>query len=456
MLIVMMLALALVTGADDRPWDRARVVDALQKLMKTGEPRHVDHDEGQELWGSLSLLLQSGPDPELEGLAHRAACPIVVRVYRPLDTIDRAGLEVTTRCVLPLRSPVGYRAIVEANPDGGGWRKLAEVRPGGSYGLKLNRGLRREDLSAGFHRLDLRAQITYEQPSAGMPASELRELPPLAIGLQADGPISSRASPAVALAARKGRTVHVNTLEPSLPDEPLSAWLARLGPRVEWRTNWCDLHPSGQRERWRPLAVCEIGSVMADDANLCEVWIRLGELQVESQPFWRELPTTLEAAYIRRTNRTAVPLAQMPTLVAAGEQSWPVPVLTIAADDVKTPPPARGTVAAVPVRVAIANYGQVDAFGITIDVTAGSGELALLRRRFVRDVPAGGRVEIPISVPLQAPYGWVFVATPFGNHSGTLRQDFDQPFKLILINRDAAPEDFVRKVCESAAGRPSC
>lgn len=248
----------------------------------------------------------------------------------------------------------------------------------------------------------------------------------------------------------------MNALDPALPDEPLSAWLARLGPRVEWSTDWCDLHPYDQREGWAPLAVCEIGMVVANDSSLCEVWIRLGELQVESQPFWKELPPSLETSYVRRTNRTAVPLGLMPMLVAAGEQSWPVPLLMITGDDVKTPPPVRGMTTAVPVRMAIANLGQEDAFGITIDVTAGSGELAISRRRFVRDVPAGGRVDISISVPLQAPYGWVFVASPFGDHGATLRHDFDQPFKLILINRDAAPPGFVAAVCQTAIGSPGC
>lgn len=150
MLIETTLAFALALAPDGRPWERARVVETLQNLMKTGEPRHIDHDEGQELWATLSMLLQNGSDPELQALATRAACPIVVRVHRPLDTIDGAELEVTTRCVLPLRSPVAYRATVEANLDGAGWRTLIEVRPGGSYGSKLNRTLRRDELRQGF------------------------------------------------------------------------------------------------------------------------------------------------------------------------------------------------------------------------------------------------------------------------------------------------------------------
>ena len=36
-----------VTLAVQTPaWDRARLTLALERLIETGEPRHVDHDEG--------------------------------------------------------------------------------------------------------------------------------------------------------------------------------------------------------------------------------------------------------------------------------------------------------------------------------------------------------------------------------------------------------------------------
>jgi hypothetical protein len=249
----------------------------------------------------------------------------------------------------------------------------------------------------------------------------------------------------------------MSSLDPTLADQPLAAWLSQFASRVAWTADWCDLHANPERDHWTPLAVCEVAMFSAAGSTEGEVWIRIGELHVESEPFWTGVQPSLAGAYLRRSaDRTPVPLSLLPTLVTAGDQTWPVPLLTIVGADVRVPGVLRGgaTIATVP--IAIENHGQGDAFGIAIDVTAGTGDVGLVRRRFVRDIPAGGRVEIPVSVPLIAPYGWAMVLPITGVHNGILRQDFEPPFKVIFINRDAAPPGFVPGVCQSAAGTPSC
>jgi hypothetical protein len=457
MLIATTLALALLAGPDDHPWERARVMDALQHLIKTGEPRHIDHDEGQELWASLSLLLQAGADPELQVLAQRAACPVVVRVPRPIDALGNAELEVTTHCVLPLAPKVSYTAALEGNLDGAGWREILEVKPDSLYSVRVGTSLPREKLTGGFHRLDVRARITYEPPLSGVADREVRQLAPVAFGLRKQS--TSAAMSLAAMAEYRARAAHVSSLDRTMPDQPLAAWLTQFASRVEWTTDWCDRHANGQSDHWTPMAVCEVAMFSAGGSTEGEVWIRIGELHVESDSIWSELAPSLEGAYLYRSaDRTPVPLALVPMLVVADKQSWPLPRLAIVADDVTVPAAIRGgaTVATVP--VAIANQGQGDAFGITIDVSAGTGELPLVRRRFVRDIPAGGRVDIPIEVPLQLPYAWAVVIFIIGTHNGMLMPEeaFKPPFKVIFINRDATPPGFVTGVCQSAAGTPSC
>ncbi len=122
----------------------------------------------------------------------------------------------------------------------------------------------------------------------------------------------------------------------------------------------------------------------------------------------------------------------------------------------KVPGGVRGGGITATIPIALENHGQADAFGIVIDVSAGNGELPLVRRRFVRDIPEGGRVDIPVSVPLQLSYGWAVVLPLPGTHNGMLELDFEPPFKVIFINRNAAPADVVRGICQGTTGGPSC
>src|SRR5207247_2041377 len=74
-----LVAVAL-TAAQQPGWDRTRLVDVLDRMIVSGEPRHVDHDEGQELQALLTTALGRDDDPELKSLAIRAAIPVVPRI----------------------------------------------------------------------------------------------------------------------------------------------------------------------------------------------------------------------------------------------------------------------------------------------------------------------------------------------------------------------------------------
>src|SRR2546423_12138472 len=69
----------------------AQLVDALERLVRTGEPRHVTHDDGQELDAALKNALTARSDAELQWLPTRAAPPIVPTIPRPLSSRTRPG-----------------------------------------------------------------------------------------------------------------------------------------------------------------------------------------------------------------------------------------------------------------------------------------------------------------------------------------------------------------------------
>ena len=50
-------------------------MDSLERLARTGEPRHVTHDEGQELDETVKEALAAGGDVDLQWLATARRCP---------------------------------------------------------------------------------------------------------------------------------------------------------------------------------------------------------------------------------------------------------------------------------------------------------------------------------------------------------------------------------------------
>jgi hypothetical protein len=471
--VVLSAALIAIGLAAPLPaWDRARLATALEQLIATGEPRHVNHDEGEELQAALTAAL-ANPDPDLKALATRASIPIVAQVARPLFSPDDPGsLRVRSSRVLILPWSVSYTATLEArvnvnatNPSP--WRRIARLTSGQDMTERLDRVLPRAWLSAGFHDVELRARLEYDALPEGLPREELRTLPAIHYGVST----GTNAARAVTRLVDRGRYASVAQLDAALPDVPLAIWLMQFPPDhpgvdVYWRTEWCSLatHPSGEGQ---PLNdVCSVATFQPPQGAVAEVWVKIADLVVDTDgAHWTEAGPNLEAAFLRRSGRAPIRLAMLPVLLGAAEQHWPAPQLVVRSADITTTPPAPrpaqpGTLSAV-----VTNYGTGDAFGVTIDLIVGSAAdgsgQPIIHRRFVRDIPAGGQVELTANVSYPAGYGWIMVhAMVLTEHAEWPIIDSEspiaQPIAIHVVNAPAAPPGYAAAICRHAAGPASC
>ena len=467
----MILASALIAAtlaAPPRPaWDRAQLADALERMIVTGEPRHVDHDEGEDLQAALTAALANA-DPDFKTLATRAAVPIVAQIARPLFTPEDPGsLEVRASRVLTLPWTVTYTATLEARVPGGQWRRVARVTSGQNAGARLDRVFPRAWLAPGFHDVELRARLEYTDLPEGVPREETRPLPSLHYGV---GGAALEGRPVMRIIER-GRFASVARLDAGLPDVPLAIWLMQLpyaerGDEAHWTTQWCTLaaHPSGEGQTFSD--VCAIAMVQAPQGIVAEVWVKIADLVMDTDgPHWRETDPSLEGAFLRRSGRAPVRLALLPTLAAAAESNWPMPALVVRPADLTIKPAAPRPGQPVALSAVISNNGTADALGVTIELIAGSTAddigSPVLHRRFVRDIPAGGQVELTANVSYPAGYGWIMAhAMLLTDHAAWPVVDAEspivQPVAIRIVNAAAAPSGYSAAVCQHAVARVSC
>ena len=446
-------------------WDRARLTDALERLLVSGEPRHVDHDEGQDLQEALTAALAAGGDPELPWLATRAALPIVVRVIRPLfAATDQGSLEIRAARVLTLPWPVSYTASVEVRVERDVWRRIARVASTGSATERLDRFLPPAWLAPGLHDIELRARIqyTYAGMPFGLPHEELRPLPSVHYGVWS----AAREPELIAGFVDRARAVPVARLDAGLPQVPLEHWLMQLpfgepGVPPYWHTDWCAFarHPSGEGAAVEDI--CAVAMFQWRDAVVLDAWIKVGTVRTDAAAArWIEAEPTFEAAFLRRGARAPIRLPRLATLIDAPQHTWPTPALVVRPSDIaidsRVPVPNRPTT----LRAIVTNTGAADAYGVTIDVLAGSGEEPALHRRFVRDVQAGQTAAVTAPVRFPERYAWIMVRTMWltDHAEWTVTEESapDDRVAVRIINAAAAPAGFVKRMCGHVAGRGQC
>ena len=105
-------------AAQPMPADRTRIIEALERLLETGEPRHASHDEGEWLQAEVDRAFAVN-DVEIMRLAQRAAAPVVARVSAPASaTNEPLQLTIVTSRVLRLKTPVDQDVELWATVDG--------------------------------------------------------------------------------------------------------------------------------------------------------------------------------------------------------------------------------------------------------------------------------------------------------------------------------------------------
>jgi len=440
--------------------DHAQLMAALERLARTGEPRHVTHDEGEELGAALKEALADGADPDLQWLSTRAAVPIVPTIEWPLSSRTRPGiLRFRAERVLTLPWPVEYVANVDARLDEGEWQPILRLKSGTTESRALDKLLR--DAAAmrpGFHRLMLRARMRYSQP-AGTARRETRNLLTVHYGIY--GPARGATDP-VRPFFDAAASVSAATLDPNLPDIPFTAWLKQL-PREDlderigmfWTTAWCGLHESLSDEGLVPGDVCAVAHRSGPRPGTeIEAWLKIGALKRgdDENPAWVRTPPALVAAYVRDgVVRMHVPLSTAPGYWSHSVEEWPSVRLITTAAGISVSSPTIVPGVPTTLRVAVANVGEADAHGVTITVTVGSDAGApVLRRMFVRRIPAAGSVEVEMPVVFPGRYGLVDVLLFYGHDNlvapprfALLPEDFGA---VAVVNQREAPGAFVQRV----------
>jgi hypothetical protein len=450
------IVLSLMAGMSPAS-DRAQLVDALERLVRTGEPRHVTHDDGEELDADVKQALAAGADAEVQWLATRAAAPIVPTIHRPLSSRTRpGGLTIRAEHVLTLPWTVDYVADIDASLDGGAWRKIFRVSSGQSEHRLLDVLPGTNAIRPGFHTLALRARIRYGELPAGMPRRETRELRTLQYGIWGS---AKTANDAVRPFFDSAGSVSAVRLDPTLPDTPFTSWMAQLPhdakdhPVMDWRTEWCGVRESMSDEGLVPGDVCVVARRDGPDHTFTEAWLKVGTLRSDgTEVRWVRVSPVLVAAYLANGQlRVRVPLSAIPDYLSQPDEAWPSARLVVNAAGISVASPT--IVPGVPtlLRVLVANMGDGDANGVTISVVAASeSSLPAMHRRFVRTIRAGGSVEIETPVTFPARYGIVTVLLQPG-HDQSLPVMFksrtENHTAFAVINQRAAPAGYVQRMC---------
>jgi hypothetical protein len=455
----LLMAADLPPKGGNHQMSNAQIADALERLARTGEPRHVTHDDGEELDAALKRALAAGADAELQWLATRAAAPIVPTIQRPLSSRTRPGaLSVRAERVLTLPWAVDYVADVDARMDRGPWQPIFRIKSGASESRPLDRLLPASAATTpGFHTLALRARIRYSQVPAGMPRRETRDLLTVHYGVWGS---ARTATDPVRPFFDAAASVSAATLDPNLPDVPFSSWVNQLPrdanehPVLDWRTEWCGLHESMSEEGLVPGDVCVVARRSGSDHSFTEIWIKAGTLKGDGdETRWVRQAPALTAAYLNQgLLRVRVPLAAVPDYFAQPEEDWPSARLVVNAAGISVASPNIVPGVPAPLRVLVANMGDADANRITIQVVAASEpNLPAMHRTFVRTIRAGGSVEIETPVTFPARYGIVTVVV-LPEHDGSVLTRL-QPGSdsnnaaFAVINERAAPAGYVQRIC---------
>jgi len=432
-------------AAQPMPADRTRIIEALERLLETGEPRHASHDEGEWLQAEVDRAFAVN-DVEIMRLAQRAAAPVVARVSAPASaTNEPLQLTIVTSRVLRLKTPVDQDVELWATVDGD-----EQVRLGA---LALDRGESFDTLlpvtatRAGLHHLRITAQITFHGRN-GL-ATEMRQLSDI---------VYARYDPGVkgGIDARvfisQAATVSARRLDASLPPVRFESWLSRIvtsrGGEFDggqWRTAYCEeriveagANPSGR-------AICAVAEFIAMGAK-GSIWIRTGRLEgTGADVRWLAERPVFEGMRLRE--RQFESLSPLPALLSTPPDEWPSGDVSVAPEEM-TVSVNRGT---AHLNAIVRNKGSQALRGVAIFVSIGTGTERGLTRQLVIDLAPFGSKTIDLELPLLDRYATVVLLALQGTEHAPFESWAPDPtpedsVAFRVVNPQQAPRGYVEWV----------
>jgi hypothetical protein len=447
--VVLALAGTPVGGQDSTASERARVTEALERLMMTGEPRHTFHDDGQWLQGAVDAAIARG-DAELARLARRASVPLLARVWSPVSRTGQApAISFETPTVLKLPTPISYRADLFVSLDGGPVFRLGTLP--GLTTTDIRQILPPSANHAGLHHLRVTARITYSATS-NLP-TETRQLPDLVYGIF-DPDKRSPVDPGYVLDAAKGTSV--KQLDASLPEEAFELWLqsvtaahsGRFDRVNDWTIDRCDARTIEPGLIPRSPYICATAWFSVKDGNVGvgQIWIRTARLEaIQGQPVLLAEVPTLEGMTLRGSEFEN--LAALPELLHTPSDAWPAGDVAVAPEDIEI----RRERNVIHVAATIRNNGPLNLHGVLVELATTFDGRVGTEQRFVMKLPKYGSVLVRATLPMSQPYGAVVVhATALSEHGppDLLQADptIEDSVAFRIVNPDRAPPRYIESL----------
>ena len=429
---VLAILIALIScaplAAQLMPADRARTIDALERLLETGEPRHASHDEGEWLQAEVDRA-SAVNDFEIIRLAQRAAAPIVARVDAPASAADQPLLlTIATYKVLQLKAPVGYDAELWASVDGAEPVRLGALAP--DQRADFDTAVPFAGKSAGLHHLRISARVTFQE-SSGLP-EEMRQLPDIVYARYEAG---AKGANDARVFISQAATVSARRLDSSLPKVSFQSWLSSVvtsrGGQFsaeEWRTAYCEERVVEGAAKPSGRAICAVAYFGAMGTN-GTIWIRTGRLEGTGPDVrWHAERPVFEGMRLR--GREYESLASLPGLLSTPADDWPSGDVSVAPEEM-TISVDRGTVR---LNAIVRNNGPQPLVGVALAVSYAAGRELGMNRQLVIDLTPHGSKDIEVEFPLLYRYGAVVLqALQIGGEHG--------PFES--WSPDPTPEDSV-------------
>lgn len=441
--------------------DRSALLAALDERALDGIPRHLDHDEGQELQQAVTAALAAEPgDHELAAAAVRGSFPIVPRTTPVIfDSTPSIAVEVLPPFTLPWK--LSADASIEASLDGSDWKHAIDLPlASGQTPIAIAKLFPRA-ARQGFHAVRLRAALRFKGTREFMPADDTRELPVVTYGISGTSAEGRRVAAILTSAAR----VNASDFDRTLPPVPLGTWLQTIArtpdaPPIDWVALWCE--DLMGREDERPASICArtmVGS--SPEGGHAEIWVKVATIDTSGpRPTWAVVTPALERVdLIANGSLSTADLAAVPGALRSRFEDWPHAALDLDPRAIAVSPAAPKPGEPVTIAVALRNSGTSDLLGALIDVTVGDAAdgPALAHRQFIRSIPAGESVTVETDARFPRGYGVVSVLAMTGAHGMVPALISDQSHWSVVANRfvrpELAPPGFVTRMT-AAIGTP--
>jgi len=446
--------------------ERQALVAALEALIATGEPRHMTHDQGEELQLAVDAAIARG-DREIEGLAARAASPLTASITRPVSSIkELPGIEFNAQNVLRVPRPVLYIAQVSASVDNGEFAVVKAVEPGKSSGAGVN------DLSAqatrpGLHVVRLKAELKFGmngQPGAAG-WTETRTLAPVYYAIYDSNAESSE--PVRRLIYGPASTP-VREFDPMLGDEPFAVWLngvlsarraaATSTPGPEWLSQYCDERIGEAGSKSAPTAVCSV-VYFGLGRDIGQIWFRTADIRATEQGVeWVPVTPALFEGLVIKESAPQSQLSKLPLLLDAAPETRPVGDVAIMPDDIVVTPLEPQPGAFADATITVRNIGEGDLHEVNVHVAFGVDPASRgTSRQFVVDIPAQQSTDLKLQVAFPNGYGFVMAFamqlsehSPFDNWTPDPTPLNTCAFRI--VNSRLTPPKYVESLLHDAGG----